>query len=96
MSIRQFIQSKRQDILRVASQHGASNVRLFGSVVRDEASPDSDVDLLVEMAPDRSLLDRVALKQDLEALLGHDVDVLTDRSLHWLLRRRILKEAKPL
>ena len=82
--------------LDVAARHGARNVRLFGSTARGEARPDSDIDLLVEMDADRSLLDFVGLGQDLEALLAHKVDVLTDASLHPALRDRILAEARPL
>ncbi|HVC21705.1 MAG TPA: nucleotidyltransferase family protein [Vicinamibacterales bacterium] len=90
------LQSKRQEILDVAAKHGARNVRLFGSTARGEARPDSDIDLLVEMDADRSLLDLVGLGQDLEALLARKVDVLTDASLHPALRDRILAEARPL
>ena len=90
------LQNRRQEILDVAASHGAHNVRLFGSVARGEARPGSDVDLLVEMDSDRSLLDLVGLGQDLEALLDCKVDVLTDASLHPALRDRILAEARPL
>lgn len=93
MSIHELLQERREDILRIAAQHGASNVRIFGSVARGETRPDSDVDFLVELEPSRSLLDRVALIQDLEDLLGRKVDVATDRGLRQCLRDRILKEA---
>lgn len=96
MGIQELLQSKRQDILRIAEQHGARNVRIFGSVARGEARPDSDLDFLVEMEEGRSLLDHVMLQLELEGLLGRTVDVVTERSLYWLLRRRILNEAKPL
>src|SRR6266508_3663202 len=76
------LQDKRQDILRIAASHGARNIRLFGSAARGEDRPGSDVDLLVEMESDRSLLDLVALGQDLEELLQRKVDVLTDSSVH--------------
>lgn len=88
-----LIQEKREDILRIAALHGASNVRLFGSVARGEAKPDSDIDLLVEMESDRSLLDRIALIQDLEDLLGKKVDVATVKGLREVWRDRILNEA---
>jgi len=71
-------------------------VRLFGSVVRNEARKSSDVDLLVKMERGRSLLDRIALKQELEDLLGCKVDVVTERALHWYIRDRVLEEAVPL
>ncbi|PSB46743.1 nucleotidyltransferase [Cyanosarcina cf. burmensis CCALA 770] len=93
MSIHELLQKRREDILRIAAQHGASHVRIFGSVARGEAKPDSDVDFLVELEPSRSLLDRVALIQDLEDLLGRKVDVATDRGLRQCLRDRILNEA---
>lgn len=85
------LQAIRQDILRVAAQHGARNVRLFGSAARGEDRPGSDLDLLVDMESGRSLLDLVALGQDLEELLHRKVDVITDSrngrirlaELHW-------------
>lgn len=83
----------RTEILQLAREHGAYNVRLFGSVARGEDQPDSDLDLLVEMEPGRSLLDHIALKQDLEDLLGREVDVVTEASLHPRLRDRVLREA---
>jgi predicted nucleotidyltransferase len=87
------IRGRRDEILRLAAEHGARNVRVFGSVVRGESGEDSDVDVLVELDEDRSLLDHVALQQDLEDLLGAKVDVVTERGLHRLLRDRILAEA---
>jgi predicted nucleotidyltransferase len=71
-------------------------VRVFGSVARGDDRADSDVDLLVEMEDDRSLLDLVGLEQDLEDLLRRDVDVLTDASIHPVLRSRIIAEARAL
>jgi predicted nucleotidyltransferase len=90
------LQQKRHDILRIAAHYGARNVRVFGSVVRGEDRTDSDVDLLIDMDPDRSLLDVVGLGQDLEELLRRKVDVLTPASLHPALRERILAESRPL
>ena len=87
---------KRVDVLRLAERHGARKIRVFGSVARGEARDTSDLDLLVEWEPGRSLPDHVALVQDLEELLGTRVHVGTERSLHWYVRDRILKEAKPL
>ena len=91
-----ILQTRREEILRLTARHGASNVRVFGSVARGEARPDSDLDLLVEMEPGRNLFDLTALRIELEELLGHKVDVVTEQSIYWLLRRRILKEAIPL
>jgi hypothetical protein len=91
-----MLRDKREEVLRIAAQHGARNVRVFGSAARGEASDGSDVDLLVEMEPGRSLLDLAALRNDLMDLLGREVDVVTEDSLYWLLRRKILREARPL
>ena len=90
------LQQKRNDILRIAAQYGARNLRVFGSVARGDDRAQSDVDLLVDMDPDRSLLDIVGLGQDLEELLDRRVDVLTGASLHPALRDRILAESRPL
>lgn len=84
------------DILRVARSHGATSVRVFGSRARGENSPESDLDVLVTMEPDRSLLDVVAIQQDLEDLLGYRVDVVTEGGLSPYLRERILAEARTL
>jgi uncharacterized protein len=91
-----LLREKRDEILRLAQVHGATNVRVFGSVVRGEWTESSDIDFLVDMKPDRSLLDMAALLSDLRDLLGRRVDVVSEGGLYWLLRRRILKEAKPL
>jgi len=90
------ILSHRDEILRIAARHGARDVRLFGSVVRGEAGRDSDVDFLVQLDHDRSLLDHVALMQDLEDFFGCRVDVVTERALHRLIRDHVLAEAVPL
>ena len=90
------ILGRRDEILRVAARHGAHHVRVFGSVVRGEAGEDSDVDFLVRLDRNRSLLDHVALMQDLEDLFGCRVDVVTERALHRLVRDRVLAEAVPL
>lgn len=91
-----LVREKREEILRIASRHGARDVRVFGSVARGEAGDDSDVDFLVELEAGRSLLDLGGLRMELEELLGCKVDVVTEGGLYWLLRRRILKEAQPL
>lgn len=90
------MKSRREEILRIAARHGARNVRVFGSVARGEADEKSDIDLLVEFEPERSLLDHAGLVVELEELLGRKVDVVTEKGIYWLLRRRILKEARPL
>ena len=96
MNLHELVQKKREDILQVAAQRGARNVRLFGSVARGESTAGSDVDFLVDLAPDRSLYDLAHLIIDLEELLGCKVDVVTEDAIYWLLRRRILREARPL
>jgi predicted nucleotidyltransferase len=90
------LRMRRQEVLDIAARHGARNIRVFGSAARGEARPESDLDLLVEMEDGRSLLDRIAVKQDLEDLLGYKVDVVNERALHWYIRDRILSEAVPL
>lgn len=95
-TIQPLTDEMRTAVLRLAAQHGAREIRVFGSAARGEAGPESDLDLLVEFEPGRSLLDQIALTQDLETLLGRPVDVVTEGGLYWLLRRRILSEARPL
>ena len=96
MAIETLLEEKRQEILRICAKHGARNVRVFGSTVRGEAHRDSDLDLLVEFEPQRSLLDQAALVFELEKLLGRKVDVVSEQGIYWLLRRRILNEAQVL
>jgi len=86
------IRYKREEILAIASRNGALNVRVFGSIVRGDMDENSDLDLLVTMERKRSLLDRIALIQDLEDLLGCKVDVVNERALHPLVRDRVLAE----
>ena len=90
------LQAHRPKILELATRHGARNVRVFGSMARGDATPASDVDLLVEVEPGRTLLDVIALEQDLEDLLGRSVDVVTDGGLSPYLQARILAEAAAL
>jgi hypothetical protein len=87
------IRERRSEILDRASQHGARNVRVFGSAARGDAGPESDVDLLVEMEPGRSLLDFVGLWQELEDLLGLKVDLVSEGGISPYLREQILSEA---
>lgn len=88
-----ILKRNRKDIIRIARQHGALEVRLFGSFAKGTASQSSDVDILVEMEPGRSLLDLVAIKQDLEDLLGRAVHIVTAPSLSPYIRDGVLKEA---
>ena len=96
MRIEELLNEKRQAVLGLADKHGARNVRIFGSVARGESSTESDIDLLVKMEDGRSLLDLSALTLELRELLGVKVDVVSEDGIYWLLRRRILKEARPL
>lgn len=91
-----LIARHRSTILRVASEHGAVNVCLFGSRARGEGGAESDVDLLIDLEQGRTLLDLVAIGQDLEDVLGRRVDVVTRNGLSPFLRDRILAEAVPL
>ena len=96
MTTTDLIQAKRDEILRIAERHGARDVRVFGSVARGEASETSDIDLLVSTTENTSPWFPAGLVGDLERLLGRRVDVVTEDGLYWLLRRRILQEARPL
>jgi predicted nucleotidyltransferase len=88
-----ILQGKRDEVLRIAAKYGARNVRVFGSLARGEAGPGSDLDLLVSLDPGRSLLDLIAIKQDLEDLLGCEVDIVTEAAISPYLRDQVLKEA---
>ena len=87
---------QRTAVLELARRHGARSIRVYGSVAWGQATEKSDLDLLVEWEPDRSLLDVVGLKQDLEDLLGVTVDIGSERGLHWFIRDEVLREAVPL
>jgi len=93
MDIKKLIEEKRDEIIQIAEKHGASNIRVFGSVARGEDSQDSDIDFIVDVGPNPSPWFPVGLIHELEELLGHKVDIVTENSIYWLLRRRILKEA---
>lgn len=97
LGIDDIIGDKRQAILDLATKHGASNVRVFGSVARGEAGPDSDVDLLVDWDITRiSPWGGVGLDLELAELLGRKVDVLSVEDLHWAIRERIQQEVTEL
>ena len=82
----------KDKIVPVLKRHDVVHAAIFGSFVRGEAKKDSDIDILVEFKGEKSLLDLVALKLELEELLGREVDVLTYNSLHPFIRETILKE----
>ena len=96
MGTDEILKSKRDEILRLAVRHGVKNLRVFGSVARGQAGPQSDVDFLVEVEPGRDYLDLGAFLMDLEDLLGRKVDLVTERALHASIKSQVLKEAVPL
>ena len=91
-----LIESHRAEILALAKRHGIRNVRVFGSMVRGDADDASDVDLLVSLPPEKTGLALGALLMDVQGLLNRRVEVVTERSLHPAIRRRVLKEAQQL
>lgn len=94
VSIEQLVEEKREEIRRIAERHGALNVRLFGSVARGEASPESDVDFLIDVGEQTSSWFPGGLILDLEDLLGRRVDVVTERALRPELRPYVLQDAR--
>ena len=87
----ELLREIRSEILAVVARHGASNVRIYGSVARGEAGPDSDIDLLVDMGDGRSLMDLAGLHLELEDLIGFHVEIGTD--VRPRLRERVHAEA---
>jgi hypothetical protein len=96
MSLREELHHHRNAIGAIAAKHGASNVRLFGSVVRGDEAPNSDIDLLVDMDENRGFADYLALVEELESLFGRHVDLIIGRSLSPYFRPYIEAEAQPL
>lgn len=90
------LHSKRDEILKLAAAFGASNVRVFGSASRGEETQASDIDFLVEWSDQTSLSDWVGFQQEVERLIGARVDVVSEKSLHWYIRDKVLAEARPL
>ncbi len=88
------ISNKRNEIVKIARRHGATNIRVFGSTVRGEADSNSDIDFLVDLERGRSLLDLGGLLMDLQKLFGCPVDVITENSLRPRIRERVLREAR--
>lgn len=87
------LKERREQIIAIAERHGAKRIRLFGSLARGEESRDSDVDFLIELEPKRSLLDIIAIKQDLEDLLQCKVDVVTEKAVSPYVRDEIVTQA---
>jgi len=96
MDIREQLDEQRNQILQIADQYGVKNIRIFGSVARGEASLTSDIDLLVDLNTQWTLLEHVGFMQDLAELLGRKVDVVVEAGLGGTLRKKVLQEAVPL
>ncbi len=96
MHIDELLREKREEILCIAAKFGARNVRVFGSVARGEATPESDVDLLVNFEPGTTLIDHSALMRELTNLLGTEVQVASERGLRPRVKDRVMRDAVPL
>ena len=97
MKLKQLLQEKREEILNIAAQHGAFNIRIFGSVARGEETETSDIDFLIDYDINKiSPWFPGGLICDLEDLLHRKVDVVAAKSLHYFIKDRVLQEAKPL
>lgn len=96
MSLQQKLQEHRNDILDLARARGAYNVRVFGSVARGEETENSDVDILVDLAPGRTIFDLGGLLHDLQNVLDCKVDIVTEKGLRQRIRQQVLAEAIPL
>ncbi len=94
MKLKQFLLEKREEILNIAEKHGAYNVRIFGSVAREEDDENSDIDFLIDYDLSKTTSwFPMGLILDLEAFLQRKVDVATDDSLHYFIRDKVLEEA---
>jgi uncharacterized protein len=96
MSLREELFRQRDTVRAIAAKHGATNLRLFGSAIRGDERPDSDIDLLVDLAENRGFRDYLALVEELESLLGRRVEVIIARSLSPQFRPYVEGEARPL
>jgi predicted nucleotidyltransferase len=93
ISNRSILRTKRKQILQIAAQNGVKRLRVFGSVARGTDDEQSDIDFLVELAPDRSLLDLGKFLYEVRSILGREVDVVTEKGLQRRIRDRVLAEA---
>ncbi len=96
MNIKQLLYEKRDEIRNIAARHGAYNIRIFGSVVRGEAGPDSDIDFLIDVGPATSSWFPAGLILDLQEILGQPVEIVTEKALNPYIREHVLREAVPL
>ena len=90
---REELKKYRSQILELAKRYHAPNVRVFGSTVREDNKPESDVDFLIDVSPKQTLLDLVAFTRELKELLGCEVDVAQSTVLHPMMRDKVLREA---
>jgi len=93
LNLNQRVQELRAQIIQIIKLHGATQPKLFGSLARGTAGPNSDLDILISLNAGRSLLDIIAIKQDLEDLLGCKVDVMTEAAISPYIRAQVLQEA---
>jgi uncharacterized protein len=96
VSLREELLRQRDTVHAIAAKHGATNVRLFGSAIRGDERPDSDIDLLIDLAENRGFGDYLALVEELESLLGRRVEVIIARSLSPHFRPYVEAEAQSL
>jgi predicted nucleotidyltransferase len=96
MKLEELRAANKEQILSLATSYGARNIRIFGSVARGDSSPSSDIDFLVDLDPDRTLMDLGGLLTGLQDILHAPVDVATERMLRPGVRDRVLREAVPL
>ncbi len=90
------MRAAREKALEILQKNGIKRAAFFGSIVRGEMTDESDIDILIEFEGRKSLLDLAGLKLDLEDALKRRVDLLTYRSLHPMLKDRILAELVPI
>jgi hypothetical protein len=93
MSAYDILINRRDEIYCLAGRYGVTQIRVFGSVSQKQETDSSDIDLLIDVDPDRSLLDLALFSNELEDILGRKVDLVTEPALHPLLRTQILQEA---
>jgi predicted nucleotidyltransferase len=93
ISNQSILHMKRSQIMQIAARNGVRRLRVFGSVARGTDDEHSDIDFLVELAPDRSLFDLGKFLYEIRSLLGRDVDVVTEKGLKPRIRERVLAEA---
>ena len=96
MTTLEELKRRKDEIQRISAKHGISRLRVFGSVARGEPTDQSDLDLLVKMAPSRDLTDLVSFAQDIQDILHIRVDVVSEDGLSPFLRNKIIAEAKPI